>query len=76
MGVPFFVSLLTACLFYVIIPVGGAFWVRAQWRRFRSRVLSCSLKKRFITAISGSPGRGIWETIASSAPFRPFRETT
>ena len=41
----FLLSLGTAFLFYLAIPLGGAFWVRAQWRLFRRRILTCSLKR-------------------------------
>jgi len=40
------IALFTAILFYVVIPVGGAFWVRSGWRSFRRSVLGCSLKKQ------------------------------
>jgi hypothetical protein len=35
---PVYAAIAAAILFYLLIPVGGAFVLRGQWRRFRNRV--------------------------------------
>ncbi|HET7838255.1 MAG TPA: hypothetical protein VFL04_00750 [Rectinemataceae bacterium] len=40
---PVYLALAIAFLFYLAIPIAGAFKARGQWRRFRSRVLELSL---------------------------------
>ena len=42
LGVFVFLSFFLAFLFFGLIPGLGAFWVRAKWRRFRSRMLEAS----------------------------------
>ncbi|HUV07360.1 MAG TPA: hypothetical protein VMX75_06495 [Spirochaetia bacterium] len=37
------IAVLISFLFFALIPGFGAFWVRARWRRFRSRMLGASL---------------------------------
>jgi len=51
-------SLITAALFYALIPMGGAFAVRAQWRVFRRRVLECSRKDEIGYGVLKTPGEG------------------
>lgn len=58
MSFPLLLSLGTAILFYLVIPLGGAFYVRAQWRLFRKRILSSSLKKDVNYGVLRRPGKG------------------
>ena len=46
MLVPFYVALSVAILFYVLLPVIGAYITRDQWRRFRDRLLDFSRSPR------------------------------
>ncbi len=39
---PVYMALAIAFLFYLVIPIAGAFKARGQWRRFRKRVLELS----------------------------------
>ena len=43
MNILFFAALVCGILFYLIIPGGGAFYVRRRWRIFRNRIV-CSTK--------------------------------
>ncbi|MDP3177527.1 MAG: hypothetical protein Q8M76_06460, partial [Spirochaetaceae bacterium] len=43
MLLPVYISVAAALLFYLIIPLAGAFGLRSQWRRFRGRVTELSL---------------------------------
>lgn len=38
MLLPVYAAIAAAILFYLLIPVGGAFLLRSQWRRFRNQV--------------------------------------
>jgi hypothetical protein len=40
---PVYAAFAAALLFYLLIPVAGAFRLRGQWQRFRERVVSLSL---------------------------------
>ena len=52
------VALITAALFYALIPMGGAFAVRAQWRVFRRRALECSRKEEIKYGVLKKQGDG------------------
>ncbi len=43
MFLPVFVALAVAAVFYLLVPLVGAFMLRAQWRRFRLRLAEVSL---------------------------------
>ncbi len=46
MLIPFYVALVVAALFYVLLPVIGAYFTRDQWRHFRERLLDVSRSPR------------------------------
>ena len=46
MLLPVYAALAAAIVFYFLMPVGGAFALRAQWRRFRDRVSSLAATPR------------------------------
>jgi len=46
MLLPIYVALVVASIFYVVLPVVGGYWSRAQWRRFRERLVQLSLAPR------------------------------
>jgi hypothetical protein len=39
---PLFAALAAAALFYLVLPIAGAFFVRSSWRRFRSSILDAA----------------------------------
>jgi hypothetical protein len=39
---PLFAALAAAALFYLVLPVTGAFFVRSSWRRFRSSIVKAA----------------------------------
>lgn len=43
MLLPIYVAFAAALIFYLVIPVGGAFRLRSRWRRFRQRVAQLSI---------------------------------
>jgi hypothetical protein len=43
MLLPAYISIVAAFIFYLVIPLAGAFGLRSQWRRFRRRVIELSL---------------------------------
>ncbi len=42
MLLPLYAAFAAAIVFYLLIPIGGAFMLRNQWRRFRERVIQLS----------------------------------
>lgn len=47
---PFFLAASAALVFYALLPVIGAFFARAQWRRFRRSVTEAAALRRFEAA--------------------------
>ena len=43
---PVYAALCAALIFYLLIPIVGAFMLRSQWRRFRERILRLKLAPR------------------------------
>jgi hypothetical protein len=43
---PVYLALVAAVIFYLLIPIGGAFVLRSQWRRFRERVIMLGRESR------------------------------
>lgn len=46
MLLPVYAAFIAALVFYLLIPIGGAFMLRSQWRRFRERVALLGLAPR------------------------------
>ncbi|MBU0926316.1 MAG: hypothetical protein KKA67_01065 [Spirochaetes bacterium] len=56
MFVPVFLAAVAAVLFYVLLPVAGAFVVRHQWRQFRKAVVDSSRLPGLGEALGQAPG--------------------
>jgi hypothetical protein len=50
-----------AAVFFLVIPLGGAFAVRSRWRRFRRKLIAAASFRRLDYAVAHAAGDGISE---------------
>jgi len=54
-------GVIPAAVFFLLIPLGGAFAVRSRWRRFRRKLIAAASFRRLDYAVAHASGDGISE---------------